>query len=257
MRFFLALLSTNLRAAFALRTTFFMQAGLMALNNMIMFVFWWVLFERFEQIGGWRLADVALLHGIATTGFGFAVVFGGGVSTLSRKIDDGELDPMLAQPRSALVQVIAARSAADGFGDIASGVFFFVVSGYLGGGGWMLAVVCVAIAAVMFVATGLMIHSLAFWLGRLDGLADWLWQFVIMFSVYPPTLFDGIVRVLLFTLIPAGFVSHLPASLLQSFDPIRLLLALGGATAYALLAVHVFSRGLRRYSSGSRFGVRA
>src|SRR5688500_8985535 len=46
MRFFIALLQTNLRASFALRAAFWMQAGFMALNNVLFFTIWWILFDR-------------------------------------------------------------------------------------------------------------------------------------------------------------------------------------------------------------------
>ena len=89
---------------------------------------------------------------------------------------------------------------------------------------------------------------------------DWarqMWEFVIIFSVYPQTVYGTFLRVVLFTVIPAGFIGYLPVELLRSFSVLGLAATLGGAAAYAGLALFVFRRGLRRYASGNRFGVRA
>jgi ABC-2 type transport system permease protein len=61
-------------------------------------------------------------------------------------------------------------------------------------------------------------------------------------------------RVMLFTLLPAGLVVYLPVELVRDFHWSGALLAVSAVLAYALLAGKLFERGLRRYESGSRFG---
>ena len=131
MRLFLALLSTNLQAVLALRTAFWMQALFMALNNVIFFVFWWVLFERFDEIRGWRIEDVAALFGISAAGFGVARIFAGGLYGLARRIEGGQLDPLLVQPRSVLLMTLGSRTNADGWGDVLSGFVLLALSGFI------------------------------------------------------------------------------------------------------------------------------
>ena len=114
----------------------------------------------------------------------------------------------------------------------------------------------IVLSASVFVASGVLVHSAAFWLGRIEAVARQVGEFLITFSVYPPPLFGGGLRVLLFTLIPAGFVSYLPAQLVRDFDVGTLLFAVGGSVVYAGVAWVVFHAGLRQYASGSRFGVR-
>jgi len=81
--------------------------------------------------------------------------------------------------------------------------------------------------------------------------------FLVIFAVYPSTIFRGWLKVVLYTAIPAGFVTYLPVTLLREFSWPRLGAILGAAVVYAGIAVLVFGAGLRRYASGSRFGVRA
>ncbi len=60
------------------------------------------------------------------------------------------------------------------------------------------------------------------------------------------------VRLVLFTLVPTGFISLLPVTALRDRDPAATFLVLGAAILYAAIAVFVFERGLRRYASGNR-----
>ena len=97
--------------------------------------------------------------------------------------------------------------------------------------------------------------SLAFWLGQVDTLARQLWELLITFSLYPEPLFGGPLRLVLFTLLPAGLVGYVPARLAEQPSLTRALLLASVAVAYVALAAIVFDRGLRRYTSGSRFGT--
>ena len=249
-------MATNLAASFALRTAFWLQAGLMALNNLLFFCFWWVLFTRFEEIRGWAIGDVAALFGVAAAGYGVCAVLFGGLNDLARQIDDGELDPLLTQPKSVMLQAIASRTRPDGWGDIASGLALIAISGRLDASAIVLVPVAIAISCLVITASQILLHCSAFWFGRTLAGVRMLADMQITFSVYPPSLFGGAMRVLLFTVLPAGFISHLPVALLRDFTWPTLAAALGGAAVFMALALVVFARGLRRYESGNRFGVR-
>ncbi len=257
LAFAVALLSTSLRATLALRGAFWFAAVGMLLNNLLYFSFWWIFFDRFDEIRGWRLGDMAALFGVVAMGFGCASVLMGGVRELGRYIVDGELDGFLTQPKPPLVQVLGSQSRASGWGDIASGLFLVAISGLVRAETAPLVVVAVAISTTVFAATGVILHSLAFWFGRTDRLALQVWEFQIAFSSYPRVIFGGALKVLLFTVIPAGFIGFLPAELLRHFTWPDLAAALAGAVVYTLLAFLVFGRGLRRYESGNRVSLRA
>jgi ABC-2 type transport system permease protein len=252
-----ALVATNMKATLALRAAFWMQAIFMLANNVVFFTVWVIFFDRFESIGGWRLGEMALLYGIVAGAFGLTVVVAGGVRDLPRAIVDGDLDAWLAQPKHPLFAALGCRSIASGWGDLVSAVALIVLSGVVTPATAVLALVGVLCGAIVFASTGVLVASLAFWLGPMENLARQLWEFVIVFSVYPQTIFGGAMRVLLFTVIPAGFIGYLPVELVRGFSLGGLAAVLGGAFLYGALAVAVFRAGLRRYESGNRFGVRA
>jgi ABC-2 type transport system permease protein len=78
---------------------------------------------------------------------------------------------------------------------------------------------------------------------------------LITFSLYPEPLFGGALRLVLFTLLPAGFVGYLPARIVRAPSMANVALLAFGTAAYLVFAVQVFERGLRRYASGSRFST--
>jgi ABC-2 type transport system permease protein len=256
LRFALALVGMNLKSSFALRGAFWLQAAFMVANNLLYFVFWWVFFDRFEEVRGWRVQDISALFGIVATGFGVAVVFAGGMRELSRCVMDGDLDGFLTLPKNPLLHVVGSRTFASGWGDMVSGVILIGISGKVTLETWPLAVIAVGCSTLVFVASGVIIHSLAFWLGRIEAIARQAWDFLITFSIYPRPLFAGFLKLLLFTVLPAGFIGYLPYELVREFDWTALAAAIGGALFYSVLALFVFAAGLRRYESGNRFGVR-
>jgi ABC-2 type transport system permease protein len=255
LRYWLALCATAQKANLALRGAFAMQVALMAVNNVLFFSVWWILLRRFPSAAGYTLRDMMLLHGVSATGFGIAVLICGGIFHLGRHIGDGDLDALLCQPKNVLVRALTFHSQASGLGDIASGVVMLVLSGYLSLRNAPLALLAVGLSAVALVASSVVLQSAVFWLGRIEQVSRRVTEFVITLSLYPPPLFGGGMRVIMYTLLPAAFVSHVPVDLVRHGGAQLLGLALIGTALHVAFAVWVFARGLRRYESGSRFGV--
>jgi len=250
-----ALIATNLKAALALRGAFVVQVVFMALNNFTFFVFWWVLMRRVTTLRGWQLADVQLLFGMVAVSFGLTVTVAGGVRHLGRLIEDGDLDTLLTQPRSVLVYALGLRSQPSGVGDLISGLIFIATSREVAWHTLPLLLAALLASAVVLVACGIAFFSLAFWLGNVETVARQLWELLITFSLYPEPLFGGVLRLALFTVLPAGFVAYLPVRVVHAPSVPLVCLLLLGASAYVGLAVLMFDRGLRRYASGSRFST--
>jgi ABC-2 type transport system permease protein len=254
-RFARALLAASLKASLILRGAFTMQVVFMALNNLTFFVFWWILMRRVPEIRGWRLAQVQVLFGTVAVAVGLAVTLAGGVRHLARLIDDGGLDALLVQPQPVLLQALGLRLQPSGFGDILSGLILIGSSGQVSWVDTPRVAMAIVTASLVVVASGVVFFSMAFWLGRVETLARQLWDLLITFSVYPDPLFGGVLRLVLFTLIPAGWVGYVPARVAREAAVAPLLLLSAAAAVYATLALTVFRLGLRRYASGSRFGT--
>ena len=255
IRFAAALLATNLKASLMLRGAFAMQVIFMAVNNFTFFVFWWILMRRVPEILGWRLTDIELLFGVVAVAVGLTITVAGGVRYLGQFIEEGELDTLLVQPPPVLLYAVGMRSQSSGFGDMVSGLILIALSGHVSWIDTPRVVVASVAAALVFAASGILFFSAAFWLGKSDTVARQMWELVITFSLYPEPLFGGVLRLVLFTVIPAAWVGYMPVHVARQASVGQLLLLVSAAAGYLVLAAGTFQCGLRRYASGSRFGV--
>lgn len=256
LRFLRALVSTSVRESFAHRASFWIQAAGMLVNNLIWIAMWWIFFQRFETLGGWGLDDLVALYAVTAGAVGLSVILGAGVRELARTITEGQLDVVLVQPKPALLHAVAGKTSAAGWGDLASAVLLLALTGRsLAVAPWV--VVGAVTGGIVFVSFGVLVHSLAFWLGSMQVLARQVWEFTITFALYPEGIFPGALRVLLYTAIPAAFIGWFPSGLVRDLSVGGLLACLAGAVVFPLAATAVFHLGLRRYASGHRIDVRA
>lgn len=241
----------NLRTAMEYRVAFVVQAGFMLVNNLIFLAFWAVFFAKFPQVRGWKLADMALLYAVATVGFGLAVVFMGGFLRLAPRIATGQIDTWLLRSRPVLLQAGTSQMQLPGFGDIASGILLLFLSGNTQPERLVAFVIMSVAAAVVTVSFGILCNSLAFFFGRADEVARQGFFALITFALYPPGLFRGWARVLLYVVVPAGLMSYTPATLVRSWSWSGAGLLLLGIAALVGVTNLVWRAGLRRYESGN------
>src|SRR5262249_58791924 len=109
---YLAEIGVAIRLSFADRANFWMQLGGMALNNGFILLMWVLFFAGFRSVGGWVLADIALLVGILAFTVGAAGVFAGGYRDMAAAILREEIDVLLTQPRAGLPRLLARESLA-------------------------------------------------------------------------------------------------------------------------------------------------
>jgi ABC-2 type transport system permease protein len=256
LRFVWAYVRANMKVALEYRFAFWANVLAMFLNDLMWVAFWTVFFTRFPPIRGYDLRDVMTIWAVAAFGFGVAVGIFGNCHRYAALVAEGRLDFYLLLPRPVLLHVLVSRMSIDAWGDALFGLILYVAVVQpspveLG------AFVVVALAAGAIIASYLSLaNALAFWLGQAEGLAAQLTSALIMFSTYPTTLFSGLVRVVLFTALPAGFIAYVPVRFLREWQPWQLGAMLGAAAFFVLLTTVVFGLGLRRYESGNLVAMR-
>jgi ABC-2 type transport system permease protein len=247
-----AYLRININAQLEYRGAFYSQIAAMFINDGAWVVFWLLFFTRFQVLHGWSLKDVMSLWATTTAGFGIAYGFMGNAHRkLAPAIAQGELDLWMLHPRAVLPHLLLGSTVPAAWGDAAFGYviyFGFVKPNVLQA---LMFVVLSIVVAVVFVGFGILTGSLSFYLGNASTLSDQWRDISITFATYPPTLFEGKVKFLLFTVIPAGFISYLPVESLRSMSLVDLLIAIAGALGVLAAGVGMFYFGLRRYESGN------
>jgi ABC-2 type transport system permease protein len=228
----------------------------MFLNDGVWVVFWVLFFTRFPVLRGWNIADVITVWALAAAGFGLAHAIYGNVLTLAGLIAQGQLDVWMLYPRALLPHLLLGRMSASAWGDALFG--YAVYLGFVRPDlpHFLLFVALTWSVMLLFVGFGVLTGSLSFFLGNAASLAD-QWRFAMLtFSTYPAVLFEGAIKLLLYTLVPAGFVSYLPVQALRELSLGYAALALLGALAITAAGVGLFYLGLRRYESGNLMEMR-
>ena len=77
--------------------------------------------------------------------------------------------------------------------------------------------------------------------------SDQLFEILIISATVPQHGQPLAIKLVLFSAIPAGFISLTPVALMQNFDAFLLAGLVAAALAYAAAAVLVFNAGLKRY----------
>ena len=246
-----AYLRANLNAQLEYRGAFVTEALAMFINDASWVAFWVLFFQRFQVLNGWSLNDVLMVWAITTAGFGIAHSVMGNGWNLASLIVNGELDLWMLYPRAVLSHLLLGRTVATAWGDAAFGYAVYLVFLRPDGAHFLAFVALSLVVAVVFVGFSVLSASMAFFVGNAVTLSE-QWRFaVITFSTYPESLFTGLAKLLLFTAIPAAFVSYVPVEALRTMSIRHFALSLCGALAIAAAGTAAFYLGLRRYESGN------
>lgn len=246
----------NAAGAMEFRLSFLLTAGMMVVNNAVWIVFWGVYFRRFPIVNGWELSDVCMLWAVAAGGFGLMATLFGNAPRLATLIANGQLDVYLAQPKPVLLHVLVSRMSVSAMGDVIFAGLLYAGFGDKSPLGALKFALGLALSTLIFIFFTVIAGSLAFWFGNTEGLSFQLFNALITFATYPTGIFRSWGKLVLFTVIPAGFISYLPIGLLRQTDVRFLLGVVAMAGALTAGGTWLFYRGLRRYASGNMMGLR-
>lgn len=246
---YLAQAWASVRTSFADPANFVLQLGGMVLNDVFFLALWVMFFARFRSVGGWTLADTALLVGMMMFVFGFVGVFLGGYRDLAAALLRGDLDGLLTQPKPLLPQLLARESSAAGWGDIIAGAVVLAFAD-LSLGDLPLLVTGLVGGAIVYVSAAISFACMAFWFAGARTLARDLTDFTVMFSSNPAAMISDVTKVIAFTVLPAGFVVAMPVRFIREPSAAALGVVLAAALGYGAAAAGLFALGLRRYRRG-------
>lgn len=186
-----------------------------ALTSFIDFLALLAIFSQIDALGGWTVAEVALLYGMASTSFHITDQLLGSLDHLPVRIQDGSFDSYLLRPAGALVQVTADGFALRRMGKLLQAVPVLIVALTAVEVAWSAAtvlhlVVAIAAGAVIFGSVWVIGVTICFWV--IDAR-----EFVNAFTYggnflanQPLDIYSTWFR-RLFVVIPIAFVNYLPA----------------------------------------------
>jgi len=219
----------------------------------------WALFDRFGQLRGWQLAEVALMYGMINIAFALSEAAGRGFKNFGAMVRSGDFDRILLRPRGTAFQVGAQQFELERMGRLLQGVavlaYAVVQLDLLLDGPRLLLLLC-TIAGGTCIFTGLFVvqATVAFWTVESLELFATVTYGGAETAQYPMSIYrDGFRRIFTYV-IPLAFVSYVPGLAVlgrpERFGPPWLawaspLVGLG----FLLLCLRVWRIGVRHYRS--------
>lgn len=243
----------NLSREMTNRAGFIMQVVFMMINNATFLVQWLILFSIKDNIGGYNMEMVLILWGLTSATFGFSHIFFQNVYSIHELIINGKLDVYLTQPKNVLFNVAISATNPSAIGDLLYGyVLILIVDPKL----IFLFTIFVITGGIILTAFHAILGSLTFWIKRGDALVNSLFHLTVSTATYPEGIYKGVVKTMLYTLVPVGFMVFLPVQILNNFNLIHFGAVLLVTIILTVLAFIIFNAGLKKYSSSSLMSAR-
>ena len=248
---FAATMGRAFAEAWAKRSSFWFQVVVMVANDLFFVAFWFLFFGEVESVRGWGLDETLLLLAVLATASGIVLGLFPNARRLGEMISDGRIDAALALPVDPLGYLLARSVDPSMLGDLVFGPLLFVALGDVTVDRAALFVLGSMAGSVVFLSFLVLLGSTTFFLGGRGEHSELGFQALLLLSTYPIDIFTGASRVLLFTAVPAAFVSGIPTRLVDDFSLASAGLLLAVAAMFATAAYAAFAAGLRRYRSGA------
>jgi len=254
------LVAARIRGDLQYRTSFFLFVFSQALVAGLDLAVILVLFTQVDSIAGWSVTEVALLYGLAGTGFGLADLFVSEVELASRHIKAGTFDLFLLRPVGALLQLCATEFAPRRIGRLVQPVIVIVIVFGRIDVSWTPAKVAlipitVLSGTLIFGAIWVITSSISFWTVDTQEVANSFTYGGQTLAHYPIDVFGTWLRRFVTFVLPIAFVSYFPAVyLLDKPTPFGLpswvaLLSPVVAALLVLVARTVWQFAIRHYRS--------
>lgn len=241
----------NISSVMEYRVNFLIQSFGMMLNNSAFIFFWWILFNNVPSIGGYGFKEEMMLWALSSSSFGICFMIFGNVSQITRMILNGELDTYLLQPKDTLLNIVCSKTVISAWGDALYGIImFFILNGFNIPKFLLFFMFCI-LGGIIMASMLITFHSLSFFSGNTESLAQTATEFLISFSIYPEGIFSNGIKFILYSIIPAAFMVYIPASVIESFSILKLLLVIGATLLWVAIAYFTFYKGLKKYESGN------
>ena len=249
-------LKLNIQKEYQYKISFFTKIIMMICNNAFFILQWIIILKVCGKIGNYGFREVMLLLAVSAGSYGLAHLLFEGAFNISNLVYEGKIDVYLTQPKNVLINLSCSETSISSIGDVAYSFIALAIAG--ANWWWYLAIIPISIVgAIIYTSTIVCFQTLSFYIKRGSSIADMINSSSTMFSMYPPVIFNTIIKVVLFTIIPCGFVVFVPVEfVLLSFNIWWVLAMLGVAVVITILAFVLFNIGLKKYNSGSLMGGR-
>ena len=225
-------------------------------NQVINIMFLSIIFSQIPNLVGWSYEEIIFIYGFSLLPKGLDHLLTDNLWAVGWFIvRKGDFDKYLTRPINPLLHVMMENFQLDALGELLLGSVLMVsVWGKCGVSlsfvEWVLFIIIIILAALIYTALKIMTSALAFWMKQSGQII----QIVYMsndFAKYPTTIYNGAIRTVITYILPFAFTAYYPALyFLTKQNP---LFNLGGtviaSVVLLLISYKVWCMGLRAYES--------
>jgi ABC-2 type transport system permease protein len=223
----------------------------------LVFISIFLFFQRFPNIGGWSLYEVALCYSVVHIAFSISECFARGFDSFSSIIINGDFDRILVRPRNTILQVLGSKFEFTRIGRLTQSIIVLIFSLSHLQIDWN---VYKIITLILMTISGIFIFSGIYMLGA--TMCFWTVEGLEVINIftdggrelaqYPLSIYKEWIRKFFTFVIPFGTINYLPLmfildktegnALLYMFTPLFGLL-------FLLPCVLIWDFGVRHYKS--------
>jgi len=257
---YLRYVGVSIRSQMQYRGSFLMQTFGDFFITAVEFFGLWALFQRFDQIQGWTLPEVALFYGVVSVSFAIADAISAGFDRFSLMVRGGDFDRLLVRPRSTALQLAGQELTLRRLGRFAQGFAVLLWASTTLDLDWTadkIALLCFAISAGAALFFGMFIigATLCFWTVESLEMMNVFTYGGVEMGHYPLTIYRSWFRSIFTFGIPLACVCYFPVvGVLGRPDPlgspvwVQYVSPLAGFV-FLFLCLRLWRFGVRHYTS--------
>jgi ABC-2 type transport system permease protein len=256
------LIAANIRSQMSYRVSFWMESLASFIATITAFITLALILERFNNIAGWTLWEVAFLYGMVETAFGVMDILFSGFDpqNFGLQVRLGRFDQLLLRPASITLQVLGSQFTMRRVGRIAQGLLVLGLAFSRLHLHWTpvkLLYLPVTFASLVAFYGGLNVigATITFWTVESIEAINIFTYGGSELMAYPMQIYQDWMRLFFTYIVPAIFLNYYPALyFLDKADPFHLPAAahfLAPVAGFGVLAVGIlfWGFGLRHYQS--------
>lgn len=250
----------NIESQLQYKASFIMMAFGHFLITFIEFLGLWVLFERFNNIKGFTLEEVALFYGVVHCAFAITEAWTRGFDVFPRLVRSGEFDRILLRPRTTVLQVLGNGFQAMRIGRFLQGLVVLIWAVNKLNIKWTLSKSLLLIGSIIggnLLFSGLIVlqATLSFWSVQSLEIVNSFTYGGVQAAQYPISIYKPWFRRILIYIIPLATVNYFPSlSILGKTDSLNFPSWMGWASplvglGFFLFSLFIWRIGVKHYTS--------